>query len=318
MTIKFIDLFAGVGGFHLSFKNLAQCVFVSEWNLYAKKTYLLNFGSELEKNKISFAGDITKINYKKDIPQFDILCAGFPCQPFSIAGSQLGFTHATQGTLFFNLLEIIQMHKPKVIFLENVKNLQSHDKGLTFKLIKKSLEDEGYLVAYKVLNTKDYCNIPQNRERIFIVAFKEKNQFDKFTFPLEIPLTKTINDCLESSIDKKYYQKNTTSPSVKKMIDGIKNKNSLYQYRRYYIRENKNNICPTLTANMGTGGHNVPLLLDNTGVRKLTPRECFSFQGYPKNFKLPEISDAQLYKQAGNSVTVELVKRVAFNIIKTF
>ena len=314
--ITFIDLFAGVGGFHLAFKGKARCVFASEWDKNARKTYLANFGDELLKHDATFSEDITKVDYH-NIPSFDILCGGFPCQPFSVAGQQKGFAHETQGNLFFNILDIIKLHKPKVVFLENVKNLQSHDKGNTFKVIKSALETEGYTVFHKILNATTHGNTPQNRERIFIVAFKHKKQAQKFVWPQEIPLTKKWKDCLETSPDAKYYQTNKESASVVKMIEGVKNTNSIYQYRRYYIRENKNGVCPTLTANMGTGGHNVPLILDKDGVRKLTPRECFNFQGYPQSFILPKISDAALYKQAGNSVPVNVLSRIADAIIKT-
>jgi DNA (cytosine-5)-methyltransferase 1 len=246
------------------------------------------------------------------------MCGGFPCQPFSVAGKQLGFSHATQGTLFFNLIELIKIKKPRVVFLENVKNLASHDKGNTFKVILGALEEIGYHVNHKILNGTTHGNVPQNRERIFIVGFKNEADFNKFSFPTAINLTKSISDCLESiQVDKKYYQTNTDSPSVQKMIEGVIKKNTIYQYRRYYMRENKGSVCPTLTANMGTGGHNVPLILDDFGVRKLTPRECFNFQGFPETFILPkQLASSALYKQAGNSVVVPVVSRIAEEIIK--
>lgn len=317
MKFSFIDLFAGVGGFHFAMDGLADCVFASEWDKNARVTYEANWGEDLKKNNAVFAGDITAVDYNT-IPNFDILCGGFPCQPFSIAGKQLGFSHATQGTLFFNILELIKTKKPRVVFLENVKNLASHDKGNTFKVILGSLEEVGYKVHYKILNGTTHGNVPQNRERIFIVAFREDDDFNKFSFPTAIQLNKTISDCLEAvQVDKKYYQTNTDSPSVKKMIECVVKKNTIYQYRRYYMRENKGGVCPTLTANMGTGGHNVPLILDDFGVRKLTPRECFNFQGFPDTFILPkQLASSALYKQAGNSVVVPVVKRIAEEIIK--
>lgn len=317
MKFRFIDLFAGVGGFHFAMNGFADCVFASEWDKNARVTYEANWGEELKKNHAVFAGDITSVDYQT-IPDFDILCSGFPCQPFSIAGKQLGFSHATQGTLFFNILELIKIKKPKVVFLENVKNLTSHDNGNTFKVIIGSLEEAGYKVHYKILNGTTHGNIPQNRERIFIVAFREESEFNKFTFPSTIQLNKSIPDCLESKeVEQKYYQTNTSSPSVQKMIEGVVKKNTIYQYRRYYMRENKGSVCPTLTANMGTGGHNVPLILDDFGVRKLTPRECFNFQGFPDSFILPTtLASSSLYKQAGNSVVVPVVRRIAEQIIK--
>lgn len=317
MSFKFIDLFAGVGGFHFAFDKKAECVFASEWDKNARVTYETNWGEDLKKNDAQFAGDITAVDYAT-IPDFDILCGGFPCQPFSIAGKQLGFAHATQGTLFFNILELVKIKQPKVLFLENVKNLASHDNGNTFKVILGSLEEEGYKVHHKILNGTTHGNTPQNRERVFIVAFKEQSHYDKFSFPDAIPLTKKISDCLEQGkVDDKYYQTNMDSPAVQKMIEGVTRKNTIYQYRRYYMRENKGLVCPTLTANMGTGGHNVPLILDDWGVRKLTPEECFRFQGYPENFKLPiNLASSSLYKQAGNSVVVPVVTRIAEKIVE--
>lgn len=317
MQFKYIDLFAGVGGFHLAFKDLATCVFVSEWDKNAQFTYYMNHSDDLIKQDIKINGDITTINYETEIPNFDILCGGFPCQPFSIAGKQLGFSHETQGNLFYNIVDIIKAKSPSVLFLENVKNLQSHDGGNTFKVILKTLKDLGYYVKYQVLNGSLYGGVPQNRERIFIVGFKEEKYCSSFVFPEKIELSKKIEDCLlKDKQPLKYYQTNMSSEAVKKMVEGVTKKNTIYQYRRYYVRENKTSVCPTLTANMGTGGHNVPLIKDDFGVRKLTPRECFNFQGYPLDFKLPAISDSHLYKQAGNSVVVPLVARIASEIIK--
>lgn len=317
MKFKFIDLFAGVGGFHFAMNGLGDCVFASEWDANARKTYLANWGKELEENNVTFAGDITKVDYNT-LPDFDIMCGGFPCQPFSIAGKQLGFTHETQGTLFFNLIEIIKIKKPRVVFLENVKNLASHDKGNTFKVILGALKEVGYHVHHQILNGKTHGNAPQNRERIFIVAFREEADHRKFSFPDMIPLTKTIADCLEKDkVADKFYQTNMESPSVQKMIEGMTKAGVIYQYRRYYMRENKGSVCPTLTANMGTGGHNVPLIRDEYGVRKLTPRECFNFQGFPETFVLPEnLTNSALYKQAGNSVVMPVVRRIAEKIIE--
>lgn len=310
----FIDLFAGVGGFRLAMQNVGgKCVYTSEWDDYAKKTYKANFGV------IPF-GDITKETTKKFIPRnFDILCAGFPCQAFSIAGYQKGFAD-TRGTLFFDIEQIVQKHNPKVIFLENVKNLISHDKGNTFQTITNTLEHKlGYKIFYQVLNSMTHANIPQNRERVFIIAFDAKQvpNYDKFNFPTEIKLTKSIHDILETSKqdDKFYYPENHRYYHL--LDKTIIKKDTVYQWRRVYVRENKSNVCPTLTANMGTGGHNVPLIKDNYGIRKLTPKECFAFQGYPiDKFILPPIANSKLYMQAGNSVTTTLIERISKEIIK--
>lgn len=313
-TFKFIDLFAGVGGFRIALQNVGgKCIFTSEWNEDAKKTYRENFG------EVPF-GDITKESIKSYIPDnFDILCAGFPCQAFSIAGYQKGFTD-TRGTLFFDIEQIIEKHRPKVVFLENVKNLVSHDKGKTFRVIIEILELKlGYKVFHKVLNSMTHSNIPQNRERIFIIAFdpNQVKNYNKFKFPIEIKLTKSIHDIIEKDKqdEKYYYPKHHPYYSIlsKNMI----NKDTVYQWRRVYVRENKSNVCPTLTANMGAGGHNVPLIKDNFGIRKLTPKECFAFQGFPiKEYVLPHIANSKLYMQAGNSVTTTLIERISKEILK--
>lgn len=311
----FIDLFAGLGGFHLALKKEAECVFASEWDKHARKSYALNFGSDLFEKGCLFGGDVTQVKANQ-IPAHTILCAGFPCQPFSIAGKQAGFSHPTQGTLFFEIIKIIQHHKPRVVFLENVKNLKTHDGGKTFKTIVESLEKEGYTVSHQILNGTTHGNVPQNRERIFIVAFLEKADSDQFKFPDEIPLTESIKSMIlvSKKQESKYYQTDLSSDPVKKIVAGVTKKGVIYQYRRYYVRENKNGTCPTLTANMGGGGHNVPFLLDNFGVRKLTPRECLTLQGFPEDYQLPKISDVHLYKQAGNSVVVPVVRRIAEHI----
>jgi len=310
---KFVDLFAGIGGFRLAMQNVGgKCVYTSEWDKAAKKTYQKNFG------EIPF-GDITKESTKNYIPkEFDVLCAGFPCQAFSIAGNRKGFAD-TRGTLFFEVEKIIEKHRPKVVFLENVKNLVSHDKGKTFKVIIEILKEKlGYKVFSSVLNSMTHANIPQNRERIFIVAFdpKQVRNFHEFKFPEKIRLNKTIHDILEKGKQEEryYYPKDHQYyPELKKAMTS---KDTVYQWRRVYVRENKSNVCPTLTANMGTGGHNVPLIKDNYGIRKLTPRECFSFQGYPQNYVLPNLANGKLYMQAGNSVTTTLIERIANEITK--
>lgn len=311
---KFIDLFAGIGGFRIAMQNIGgKCVYTSEWNKDAQITYRENFG------EIPF-GDITKERVKNYIPSdFDILCAGFPCQAFSIAGYQKGF-YDTRGTLFFDIEQIIEKHKPKVVFLENVKNLVSHDNGKTFKVIIEILEEKlGYKVFHKVLNSMTHANVPQNRERIFIIAFdpKQVKNYQKFNFPSEIKLTKTIHDILEQDKqeDKYYYSK--THQYYPELEKTITKKDTVYQWRRVYVRENKSNVCPTLTANMGAGGHNVPLIKDDFGIRKLTPKECFAFQGYPMDkYILPQIANSKLYMQAGNSVTTPLIERISNEIIK--
>lgn len=310
---NFIDLFAGVGGFRLAMQNVGgRCVYTSEWDKDAQKTYRANFG------EVPF-GDISKERVKKYIPEnFDVLCAGFPCQAFSIAGLRKGFSD-TRGTLFFDIEQIIQKHRPKVVFLENVKNLVSHDKGKTFEVIKEVLENKlNYKVYYEILNSMTHANVPQNRERIFIVAFdpSQVSNYKDFKFPSKIPLTKSIKDFIDytKQDDKYYYKKDHKYYS--ELEQTMKNKDTVYQWRRVYVRENKSKVCPTLTANMGTGGHNVPLIKDEYGIRKLTPKECFAFQGYPiEKYILPDLANSKLYMQAGNSVTTSLVERISKEII---
>ncbi len=312
-TFKFIDLFAGIGGFRIALQNVGgKCVYTSEWNIDSQKTYRENFG------EVPF-GDITKNVTKNYIPDdIQILCAGFPCQAFSIAGNRKGFQD-TRGTLFFDVEKIIEAKRPKVVFLENVKNLVSHDKGNTFKVILEILEEKlGYKAYTKVLNSSTHANVPQNRERIFIVAFDKEQVLNHgdFKFPEAIPLTRTIHDILEKGkqADNLYYKKDHQYyPELEKTITS---KDTIYQWRRVYVRENKSQVCPTLTANMGTGGHNVPLILDDYGIRKLTPKECFAFQGYPMDkYILPNIANSKLYMQAGNSVTTPLIERISQEIL---
>lgn len=310
-TFTFIDLFAGIGGFRIALQNLGgKCIFSSEFDTDAQKTYFNNYG------EIPF-GDITLPQVKALIPKhFDILCAGFPCQAFSVAGYRKGFED-TRGTLFFDVATIIREHRPKAFFLENVKNLKSHDSGKTFSIIKGTLEELGYVVFDAILNTMEYANIPQNRERIFIVGFDplQVENWKEFQFPQKVELNIRINDLIDYTIDDPalFYRENV--PFFPLLQEGMTNPNTVYQWRRQYVRENQSNVCPTLTANMGTGGHNVPLIVTPDGFRKLSPRECLNFQGYPQHFNFPAIANSKRYKQVGNSVTVPLIQRIGQQII---
>jgi len=308
-NMRIIDLFAGIGGIKIGFENAGfECVFSNDFDKSCKTTYDFNFAG---KQKSLVFGDIAKISSDL-IPDFEILTGGFPCQPFSIAGCQKGFSDEGRGNLFFEIIRILKDKKPKAFMLENVKNLKTHNDGETLEIIYNELQKLGYCVTDKVLNTMEYGNIPQNRERIYIVGFLEQKAFNNFSFPGKIKLTKTIHDCLEQDVDEKYYYNN--KPLYEKLKKEITKKNTVYQWRRQYVRENKNGVCPTLTANMGMGGHNVPLVLNKKGIRKLTPRECANFQGFPKNFKLPNIADSCLYKQLGNSVSIPVVEKIAIKM----
>lgn len=304
-----LDLFAGIGGIRLGFeKNGFETVFGNDYDPFCKPTYDLNFNTPL------IVGDISKIS-SDELPDFDILLGGFPCQSFSIAGYRRGFLDTGRGDLFFDIVRILRDKKPKAVFLENVKNLHTHDKGKTFKIICDALDDLGYKIKEAVLNSAEYGDVPQNRERIYIVGFQSEKSHDAFEFPKPKKRSKVIQDLLDKDVDEKYYY--NKHPKYNELKKEITKRDTVYQWRRVYIRENKSNLCPTLTANMGTGGHNVPLIKDHKGIRKLTPRECARFQGFPESYKLPsDLADSRLYKQFGNSVTVTVIQRIAKNIKK--
>jgi len=308
------SFFAGVGGIDQGFENTGffETIYANEIDENACKTFETNFSLKVDCRDVN----IVQAN---EIPKFDVMLAGFPCQAFSIAGYRQGFNDEKgRGTLFFELVRMIREKHPKVIFLENVKNLVSHDNGNTFRAILEYLTECGYFVKYQVLNAKDYGNIPQNRERIYIVAFKNKKAYQKFEFPSPIELTTKLSDVIDfnKKVDDKFYYTKDNCFFYNELEKTITSSNTVYQWRRVYVRENKSDVCPTLTANMGTGGHNVPLILTKHGIRKLTPHECFNLQGFPKTYKLPDLASTHLYKQAGNSVVVSVIQRIAENIYK--
>lgn len=312
--MKCASFFAGVGGIDLGFQKAGfETVYANEIDSYAVHTYEANSKLKVDNRDIN--------DVKSDeIPQFNIMLGGFPCQAFSIAGHRQGFEDEKgRGVLFFQLERIFREKKPEVIFLENVKNLVGHDGGNTFRVIMKKLEDAGYHVKYQVLNAKDYGNIPQNRERIYIVAFKNEEYYKNFEFPRPIELTKKLENVIDFHLKKseKYMYTKDKCKFYDKLKESVTKHDTIYQWRRVYVRENKSNVCPTLTANMGTGGHNVPIILADNGIRKLTPRECFRLQGFPDSFVLPDDeSNTRLYKQAGNSVVVPVIRRIAEEIAK--
>lgn len=310
--LKCASFFAGVGGIDYGFEQVGcKIVYANEFDADACKTYGLNHQVPVD------CRDIRDVDETK-LPDFDIMLAGFPCQPFSVAGYREGFLDKKdRGNLFFELIRIAKHKKPRVIFLENVKNLSTHDGGNTMRVIVEELSKLGYITYSKVLNTCNFGNVPQNRERIYIVSFLNSVVDGTFVFPKEIPLTKSIGDILEKGkIPDKYYYTSAFN-HFEELKANVLNKNTVYQWRRKYVRENKNNLCPTLTANMGTGGHNVPIVLTDEGIRKLTPKECFAFQGFPQDFVLPtDIGDYKLWKQAGNSVSVPVIKRIAEAIVE--
>ena len=226
----------------------------------------------------------------------------------------------TRSGLFFELIRIIHVKKPRIVFLENVKNLVGHNDGKTFLAIINALEQEGYHAPkYMVMNAMTYGNVPQNRERIYIVAFRDNVDKHSFDFPMPVPLTQTLQDIIDfnSQMDEKYYYTpgKYKGDIYEKLVEAMDDANAVYQWRRKYVRKNKSGVVPTLTANQGEGGHNVCLVKTKHGIRKMIPHECFNAQGFPKDFKLPtDMSDARLYKQAGNSVCVTVIQRIAQNI----
>ena len=304
----FIDLFAGIGGMRIAFEKAGgHCVYSNEWNKYSQQTYFANFGEQPD-------GDITKVD-AGSIPDHDILVAGFPCQPFSIAGVSkkqslgraTGFEDKTQGTLFFDVCRILKEKRPKAFMLENVKNLCSHDRGRTFKVILESLDELDYEVFYQVIDGQNF--VPQHRERILIVGFDKKRFGSDIHFDFDITPVypkPVIRDILESEVDEKY----TLS-------------DKLWQYLQNYAAKHKaagngfgygiaplDGVSRTLSARYYKDGSEILIEQDGKNPRKLTPRECARLQGFPDSFKIP-VSDTQAYKQFGNSVVVPLMANVA-------
>jgi len=316
-SFTFIDLFAGMGGFRLAMQAQGgKCVFSSEWNKYAQRTYLANFG------EMPF-GDITQDVTKSFIPKhFDVLCAGFPCQPFSIAGvskkkslgRETGFKDKTQGTLFFDVADIISRHRPKAFFLENVKNLTSHDKGKTFRVICETLKELRYSIHYLVMDGQTY--VPQHRERIMIVGFDEDRYHGKeiFTFPEQHQATRSIKEILEPDIDQKY----TLSDKLWTYLQNYAEKHRAKGNGFGYGLVDLEGISRTLSARYYKDGSEI-LIPQGKGLnpRKLSPRECARLMGYPDNYILSAVSDVQAYRQCGNSVVVPLITAVSEQLIQT-
>lgn len=309
---KFIDLFAGIGGFRLAFQNLGgKCVFTSEWNPFSQKTYEANFG------EVPF-GDITKID-ENIIPNHDILLAGFPCQPFSIAGvskkislgRQHGFKDEAQGTLFFDIVRILEAKRPKAFMLENVKNLVSHDKGNTFRVIRGALEEIGYSIHYQVIDGKSY--VPQHRERIIVVGF-DYNIFkgdEQFSFPVKPENTYKIKNILEPEIPEKY----TLTDKLWNYLQGYAAKHKEKGNGFGFGLVDFESITRTISARYYKDGSEILIPQEGKNPRRLTPRECARLQGYPDGFLIP-VSDTQAYRQFGNSVTVPLIQAVGNEIVK--
>jgi DNA (cytosine-5)-methyltransferase 1 len=324
--LTLIGLFAGIGGIERGFENAGfKSLIANEIDEYAAKTYQLNHSHDLVVADIK---DISKESlFISGEPEISVLAGGFPCQPFSVAGYRKGFEDE-RGNVFWEIHRLINELHPRVVFLENVKNLETHDGGNTFRTIKGALEGTisdpdgvklatGYTVKSVVLNAKDF-GIPQNRERIYIVGFREASDAEKFTFPVgkdaKRPL-RPLSDFIDfdAKVEDKYYY-TSERPMYEELNRSIIDSGTVYQWRRQYVRANKSGVCPTLTANMGMGGHNVPLVRAKHGIRKLTPKECFSLMGFENPIFPDKMAESRLYKQAGNAVVVPVIEAIAKNI----
>ena len=307
-NFTFIDLFAGIGGLRQAFESSGgKCLFSSEWNKFSQQTYEANFGDVPQ-------GDITQID-EREIPDHDILVGGFPCQPFSIAGvsaknhlgREHGFKDKTQGTLFFDVCRIIKEKQPSAFLLENVKNLKSHDKGNTFKVIINALEKElNYDIHYKVIDAGKV--VPQHRERIFIVGFKEPLDFK---FPELVDKRPVLGDVLEDSVDEKYTLKDGTWNALQRHKAKHKAKGNGFGFNL----ADKQGIAKTLSARYYKDGAEILIDQGKKNPRRLTPRECARIMGFPEKFKIP-VSDNQAYRQFGNAVVVPVVKEIAKAMVK--
>ena len=290
--LKFIDLFAGIGGFHVALKSLdMKCVFTSEIDRYARQTYSANFNNKYLNDPKLFAGDIWDVDFKK-IPEFDILCGGFPCQPFSQAGYKKGFKDNKDGNLFFSIEEIIRIKKPRAFFLENVRHLKNHDGGKTFKIIYKSLQNLGYTFDFKIIKASEF-GLPQHRPRVYMVGFykpKLKDMYKElaFTFPREIPLKKTMSDIFGGFVSKSLNSKEERKIGFTLRVGG--GRSSINDRRNWdgYVVDNK--------------------------VVRIKPKQGLQMMGFPKNFKMP-VSENQAMKQLGNSVAVNVVKAIGSEIL---
>lgn len=303
------SLFSGIGGIDLGFIQAGfDIVWANEMDAAACRTYRHNFP-----NANLIEDDIKRI-VTSDIPDCDVLTAGFPCQPFSIAGLQKGFKDR-DGNLFFEITRIIDAKRPKVVFLENVPNLMKHDDGKTFLVIFNGLAQFGYTVYYRVLASNDYGNLPQIRKRIYIVAIREDISNRLYQYPEPMKLTLKSSDIINRSVKQHDIYYYTEGKMYDRLVAHMKDRKAIYRITDTEVRWTKNQMCPTLTANMGTHKDRVHVVWDDYGIRKMTLRECLDFQGFPKEFYFPNtitIDDA--YKQIGNTVSVPVIARLATKI----
>ena len=310
--MRVCSLFSGIGGIDLAFQQAGfEIVWANEFDRDAAKTYRHNFGWEHLVER-----DIKSVR-SEDIPDFDVLVAGFPCQPFSKMGKLRGFEDP-RGNLFFEISRIVRDKRPPVIFLENVANLLEHDDGKTFLTIYNALVPYGYTFKYRVMDAIEYGNVPQHRTRIFIVAFLDNDKCERFEFPDKLKLTVKLNDILVRSEkhDESYYYTDS-SVYYEDLQRIVTDKSALYKIYDSGVTRKAHYVCPTLTANMGTYPDRVPIIRDDYGIRKITPYECLALQGFPKEYRFPKIPMASAYKQCGNSVVVPVIRRIAEKIKET-
>lgn len=310
--MRVCSLFSGIGGIDLGFVQAGfEIVWANEFDEDAARTYRYNF-----KDSNLIVKNIKKVNIDT-IPDFDVLTAGFPCQPFSSAGMQKGFQD-TRGTLFFEIVKVVEKKRPMVIFLENVANLLGHDDGKTFLTIYNALVPFGYSFKYQVMDALDYGNIPQRRARIFIVAFLDAVMCDRFSFPEKINRTTNLNDILDRKVKHhESYYFDSNNKDYEKLLSIVKNKNVIYRFYDSIDVYKAYRVCPTLLASMCKFPDSIPVILDDYGIRRITPYECLALQGFPKDYKFaPKTPLDKAYKQCGNSVVVPVIRRIAENIMK--
>ena len=308
-NLRVCSLFSGIGGIDLGFQQAGfDIVWANEFDKDAATTYKLNFGNDLLSEK-----DIRKVDINV-IPAFDVLVAGFPCQPFSSAGKQKGFEDP-RGDLFFQIARIVEAKRPQYVFLENVSNLLDHDDGKSFLTVYNTLVPYGYSFRYRVMDSFEYGNIPQHRKRIFIVGFLDEEKCERFSFPEKIECKTKLNDFIDrhTKHDKSYYYDGNSFyyTDLKRIVTDY---NALYKINDRGVSTKAYYICPTLTANMGTFPDRVPIVIDDYGIRKITPYECLALQGFPKDFRFSGIPMNSAYKQCGNSVVVPVIRRIAERI----